>query len=154
MIIAITGTPGTGKTAVAELLARKTGWKLVKLNELAKEKDFYSGYDPVRHVPIIDVKKLKVEVRKMKGNLILEAHYSHEFPSDLVIVLRANPGVLRERMEKKGWRAEKVEENVQAEIMEECKTEALELGRKVREIDTTRTGPEKVVEEILKILRQ
>ncbi len=153
MIVAISGTPGTGKTEVAELLARKTGWKLVKLNELAKEKNLYSGYDPVRHVPIIDVKRLKEDVGKMKGNLILEAHYSHELSSDLVIILRANPRVLRERMRKKGWRTEKIEENVQAEIMEECKTEALELGRKIREIDTTKTEPKEVVEEILKILR-
>ncbi|MFQ5647681.1 MAG: AAA family ATPase, partial [Candidatus Aenigmatarchaeota archaeon] len=29
MIVCISGTPGTGKTAVAKLLAKKLGWKLV-----------------------------------------------------------------------------------------------------------------------------
>jgi len=152
MIISISGTPGTGKTTVAELLAKKTGWKLVRLNELAKQGSFYSGYDPIRHVPVIDVKRLKTEIRKMKGNLILEAHYSHEIPSDLVIILRTNPKVLRKRMRKKGWRIDKIEENVQAEIMEECKIEAIELKRKIKEIDTSKKRPQQVVNEILKIL--
>ena len=136
------------------MLAKKTGWKLVKLNELAKEKNYYSGYDPLRHVPIIDVEELKAEVKKMKGNLILEAHYSHEIPNDLIVILRTNPGVLRKRLKKKGWRAEKIEENVQAEIMEECKVESFELKRKVKEIDTTKKRPYQVVNEILKILKE
>ena len=37
-VVAITGTPGTGKTTVAEIL-RKRGYRVFSVNELAEELD-------------------------------------------------------------------------------------------------------------------
>jgi len=154
MKIAITGTPGTGKTSVAKLLAKKLGWKFIDLYKLARESRCISGFDEKRKCDIIDTKKLAKVVSGEPEHAVLDAHYSHEMPVDAVFVLKTNPGILRARLREKGWPDRKIEENVQAEIMEVCKTESLELGRKTFEVDTTRKDPEQVVSEILKILRK
>lgn len=140
MIVAVTGTPATGKTSSSKMLAELTGWKLVSLNELAEKHSLYKGYDNERKCRIVDISAIRkyiATMRKDGGNMIIESHYAHEMPSDLAIVLTVSPGELRERADKKGWEFSKTEENVMAEIMEVCKTEALELGRTVRVLDTT-----------------
>ncbi|MBL7206362.1 MAG: adenylate kinase family protein [Candidatus Aenigmarchaeota archaeon] len=154
MKIAITGTPGTGKTEVAKLLAKELGWKLVELNKLAKEKNLYSGYDKKRECEVVDLGKIEKEVLKIKGNLILESHYAHDMPADIVIVLRCDPKELRERMEKRGWSKEKIEENIEAEIMDVCKTETLEkCKQRVFEVNTTKKESEGAIQDIIEILK-
>lgn len=156
MIISISGTPKTGKTSVAKALAKKLNWRLISLNQLASEKNLYLGYDKARRSRIVDIKKLKWEVAKIskkERNLILDSHYSHDMPCNVAIILRTNPGELRKRMEKAGWSRRKTEENVEAEIMEVVKGEALEKADKVLEIDTTGKKPEWVAEQIVKRLK-
>ncbi len=140
MIVAISGTPGTGKTSAARELSEITGWELVGLNELAEKNGLHSGYDEERCCKIVDIKAINSEIKRLISsgkNLLIESHYAHEMPADLVIILRTNPDEMRRRSEKKGWDFNKTEENVLAEIMEECKIESLENGRNTRELDTT-----------------
>ncbi|HJW97080.1 MAG TPA: adenylate kinase family protein [archaeon] len=156
MIISVSGTPKTGKTSVAKALARKLGWRLVSLNMLASQKKLYMGYDRARKSRIVDIPRLRTEVRrlsKINRNMILESHYSHDMPCDVVVILRTNPGELRRRMRRAGWSKKKIEENLEAEIMEIVKGEALEKARKVLEIDTTGKEPEWVVEQIVRRLK-
>lgn len=155
MILSISGTPKTGKTAVAKALAKRLGWRLVSLNQLAEEKGLYLGYDRSRKSRIVDLKRLAQEVvgiSKKEKNLILESHYSHDMPCDVVVILRTNPGELRRRMRKAGWSRKKLEENVEAEIMEVVKGEALESAKRVLEIDTTGRKPEWVAGQIVRKL--
>jgi len=156
MIISISGTPKTGKSTVAKALARKLEWKLISLNELAEQKELYLGYDKSRKARIVDIRRLRQEVAKISKshkNLILEAHYSHDMPCDVVVILRTNPKELRRRMRKKGWPKRKIEENIEAEIMEIVKSEALESAKRVLEIDTTGKKPEWVAEQIVRKLK-
>jgi adenylate kinase len=155
MIISISGTPKTGKTSVARLLAGKLGWRLVSLNELAERKKLYAGYDNSRKSKIVDLKGLRQEIARISKNqnLILESHYSHDMPCDVAVILRTNPRELRRRMRKAGWTNAKTEENVEAEIMEVVKGEALESTKKILEIDTTGRKPEWVAEQIIKRLK-
>jgi len=156
MILSISGTPGTGKTSVAKALAKKLGWALIDLNRLARQKGLYSGYDRARKSRIVDLKGLSSEVRKIslaRKNLILDSHYSHDMPCDVVVILRTNPRELRERMRKKGWNGKKIEENIEAEIMEVVREEALERAKTVLEIDTTDKKPECIAEQIIKNLK-
>jgi adenylate kinase len=155
MIIAVSGTPCTGKTSIASLLGKRLGYRVVHLNGLAEEKGLYCGYDRKRRCKIVDTGKMGREVKKISEkckNIIIESHYSHSLPSDLVIILRCSPRELRKRMGDKGWDREKIEENVEAEIMEVCKAEALEMGKKVVEVDTTGKAVGEVVGEIVKKL--
>lgn len=155
MIIAISGTPCTGKTSVAEALGERIGYKVIHLNKLAEEMGFYCGYDEKRECKIVDIEKVKKEIKrifKRYKNIIIESHYSHCIPSDVVIILRCNPKELRNRMELRGWNKKKIDENIEAEIMEICKTEALEMGKNIVEVDTTGKKIERVVEEIIKYI--
>ncbi|MBN2330438.1 MAG: DUF359 domain-containing protein [Candidatus Aenigmarchaeota archaeon] len=155
MILAITGTPATGKTTIAAKLGDITGWKVVGLNDLAKMKSLYSGYDRKRKCKVVDIGALRNEVSGLSSenvNLIIESHYAQEIPSDLAIVLRTNPKDIRRRAKDKGWGYEKTEENVMAEIMEECKIDTMMLRRKIVEIDTTEKSSRDVAKGIARIL--
>lgn len=153
MILAISGTPGTGKTAVAKQLSKKLGWETIELNKLAKEKDLFSGYDEKRKCDIVDVDRVDEEIKKIKNDVIIESHFAHDIRSDAIVILRTNPAELRKRLEKKDWKKEKIEENILAEIMEVCLSEAMETDRKVVQINTTKYTPEKAANEIIKKLK-
>lgn len=156
MIVAITGTPGTGKTEVAKAFSRRMKWPFFSLNDIAEKNDFYQGYDKERMVKIVDTDKLREEVNVLASenrNIIIESHYAHDMPCDVVIVLRTEPSVLRKRMLEKGFHAEKVAENLEAEMMEVIKDEAAEANANVHEIDTTRKTAEEAAREIEKIVK-
>lgn len=153
MILAISGTPGTGKTTVAKILEKELGWKLLNLHDLAKDKGCVSGFDEERNCDIVDSDKLSEVISGLKGDFIIEAHFAHEMPSDVLVILRTHAGILRHRLRDKGWPEKKVEENVMAEIMDICVNEASEMGKDFSEIDSGREKPEETAEEILKILR-
>ena len=152
VIVAITGTPGTGKDTVSKQVAKMLGWKLVDLNRLAKDGGLIKGFDKKRSCEIVDISGLRKEVKKIKKDVIIQSHYSHELNPDLVIVLRTNPNILRKRLEKRGWPKEKVEENIEAEIMEICKDEVLQKTNKVFEVDTNKPDSEKSAETAVNII--
>jgi len=140
--IALTGTPGTGKTSVANILKRALpDFNVVHLNEFLIDKKLYEGRDEKRDSYMVDVDRLRKEVKryfKSKEDLIFEGHLSHYLDADLVIVLRTNPKILKKRLESKGYSKEKVRENVEAEALDVILIESLEIHEgKVREINTT-----------------
>ncbi|HMK53384.1 MAG TPA: AAA family ATPase [Methanobacteriaceae archaeon] len=158
MILLLTGTPGTGKTTVSKLLALKLGAKLVAVNELVEEKKLYSGQDPEREYKIADIPALTHQMGLIMEEyglnetwLIFEGHLSHYYsPADLVVVLRASPQTLTQRLNKREWKSSKVSENVEAEALDICAWESLDIhGKKAQEIDTTSIMPEDVVEVII-----
>ena len=85
MIIAITGTPGTGKSSITGYLSRITGWEKIGLNQLAEEKNLYLGHDKARKCKIVDLGRIEneVEKRKVLGKpLIIESHYAHDISAE------------------------------------------------------------------------
>jgi adenylate kinase len=150
MIVALTGTPGTGKSTVARLV--DAGFTVIDLNALIKER-YHSGSDPERGSLIADLDGLTEYVEKLDGNYLIEGHISHFLPSDIVIVLRAAPRVLRERLAGRGWSKAKIAENVEAEALDVVLVEALELNDRVSEIDGTEMTPEQIAAAIREIAR-
>lgn len=152
MIVALTGTPGTGKSSVSSVL-RKKGYSVVDLNRIIKQHNFTLGYDKERRCRVVDIKKLDNYIQKQNKNLIIvEGHIAHLLSVDTVIVLRCSPKTLKERLEKRKYSKKKVMENVEAEILDVITVESLERCKNVYEIDTTKLCKEKIAEEIKGIL--
>jgi adenylate kinase len=150
MKIALTGTPGTGKSTVAEMVG--AGFAIVHVNDLIKEK-YNIGLDAGRNSWIADIPGLSSYVDTLQGDVILEGHVSHLLPVDIIVVLRASPNVLRERLRARGWSDIKIKENVEAEALDVILCEAVDTNKKVYEIDTTNMTPMQVKEAVLEIIR-
>mgnify|MGYP001580649124 CR=1 FL=1 len=56
--IIVTGTPGTGKTAIAKKLARRLKYHYLDVNNLINKYKLSEGYDRKRRTKIIDIKRL------------------------------------------------------------------------------------------------
>ena len=149
MKIALTGTPGTGKSTVAEMV--DAGFTIVHVNDLIKEK-YNIGLDQERNSWIADISRLSRHVTKLKGDVILEGHVSHLLPVDIIIVLRASPTVLKERLTARRWSEAKIRENVEAEALDIILCEAMDTNKKVYEINTTNMTPMQVKEAVLEII--
>jgi len=138
MMVAITGTPGTGKTDLAKEL-RSRGYEVLDLNEYIRDNDLLEEKDETRDSYCVDIDTLdkSLKIYKPSSLLIIEGHFSHDVESDLVIVLRCSPEILAERLEERGYSANKVKENVQAEILDVILCEACETEAQVCELDSS-----------------
>jgi adenylate kinase len=158
----ITGTPGTGKTSVSRILAKKLSYDLVAVNDLVEQKHIYTGYNKDRGYKEVNLDDLSKELKQViresedKG-LVIEGHLAHYFENDEmidhVVVLRARPDVLTKRLETRDWPDSKIRENVEAEALDICTFEAVEnYDKKVDELDTSDLTMEEVADHIIEIL--
>ena|SRR3989338_3819630 len=148
MIIAISGTPGTGKTEIAKALAAALGYNYVSLNDFCEKAGLITGTAPARGSKIIDTDAL--EKVKFPADAVLDGHVAHFATADLYIVLRTNPDILRVRLKQRGWLKKKVDENVEAELLGVCSVEAREFWDNVMDLDTSKL----TVEDALKIIQR
>ncbi len=158
MIISITGTPGTGKSSVSRILAKKLGANLIDIRGLIEKKKIPYGWDRKRNTRIVATLDLKKAVEKRisrnKVNIV-EGHLSHFLRSDFTFVLRCNPAELQERLRKRGWSPGKIHENMVTEILDAITIEAMDGGKSknIYEIDTTAKKPEKIADAIARMLK-
>jgi adenylate kinase len=158
MRIIITGTPGTGKSEVAEELARLTGEGIFDIRDFANAHGIYTKSKSGEK--IVDTKKLKsqlVPMLKHIGNYIAEGHLACEIklPTDFIIVLRTNPAELKKRLAKRHYPKEKIDENLEAEMLDYC-TQRVEQIYKLTplELDTTKRTAKQSALEIEKAIKQ
>ncbi len=155
MRIAITGTPCTGKTTIAKIIAKELGYKYISLNELAKRSKAVEGYDKIMQSNIVNVKKMKKVIKKLKGDYILDGHFSHDFDVDLIIVLRCRPDILLQRLKKKYPKnKEKVKENYDAELLGVITSEVLQSKKRFFEVDVSNKKKSEIIDEIKKKLKK
>jgi adenylate kinase len=161
-LLLVTGVPGTGKTTISTLLAAELGAEHIELTRLVREGGLSQGWDQARATAIADMKALRNTISNILDNttspLIIDGHFSPDVaPRDettLVIVLRCAPWVIREKLLARGYSIRKVRENVEAELLGTCLTDALAVQdpAKVCEIDATTQTPEETVKLILSVL--
>ena len=143
MKIALTGTPGTGKTTISQLFDEQA-YEVIDLTEYVKEKGLGEKGE----------KEFEVDIEQMKKSLededfgVLEGHLAHHIPVDICVVLRTRPDELRERLEDRDYSRGKVEENIQSEILDVVLSEAVENQETVVEIDTTGKDAEEAFKEV------
>ncbi len=139
MMVAISGTPGCGKSTVAGIL-RNRGWTVVRQNDTTSPYELEE--DAGRDTVIIDEEVWAKEFAPFEG--IIEGHLTHLLPADRVIILRCRPDILAGRLRDRGYAAEKVAENAEAEALDVILVETLDIHPEshVCEIDTTEMNPE------------
>ncbi|GAA5995129.1 nucleoside-triphosphatase [Rhodotorula paludigena] len=138
--ILITGTPGTGKTTHAAQLVEalqqhaetsSAPWQHLNVGDFVKEKGCHSGWNEEWQSWDVDEDKLldELELVQGAGAKVLDWHTCDLFPErwiDLVVVLRCDHSQLWNRLEKRGYKLNKIQENNDAEIMEVVLNDARE----------------------------
>jgi adenylate kinase len=131
--ILITGTPGTGKTSLTELLVELSEGQLTSINigAIVKDKELHSGRDEKFDAFLIDEDAVvdAMEEKMVAGGVIVDHHGCDFFPErwfHVVVVLQTGTEALFDRLSARGYSKEKVEENMEAEIMRVVENEAKE----------------------------
>lgn len=159
MRVALSGTPGTGKTSVADFL-KNQGYNVVHLHQFAKEHHCIAGKDRERDTELIDMVKLEKAIKKQYAGEALfffDGHIGHLLQSmQKVVLLRCHPKELKQRLLKKKWTAKKRKENIDAEILDVILCEAVQhhASEDLFEIDTTAKKVEEVAGIIVRLVRK
>lgn len=121
--IAITGTPGVGKSTFCE----QGDWATITVQELAKQHDCIEEIGEDGAAPI-DVDRLReVVVWPDESCILIDGHLSHLLSVDAAVIIRCEPSVLRERLQSRDYSVQKVEENVECELIGLITAECLDL---------------------------
>jgi len=141
-IIIVSGTPGTGKTTFAKKIAKQQNLKYIDVKEIIKKNNLSEGFDKEKNTDIIDIKKLNsvlIEIIKKQKDAVIDSHLSHYIPKkyvDKCYITKCDLPELKKRLEERGYSKEKVRENLDAEIFDTCRVEALEAGHEVEVVKT------------------
>jgi adenylate kinase len=144
MIIAVSGTPCTGKTTLAQALAKRLGYQYVDVKQIIEDRHLSLGYDRKRKCLVVDPKKVNktlMELIAEKGDAVIDSHLSHYLPPTFVdrcIITTCGLKELEKRLKRRKYHASKIRENLDSEIFEVCRSEAIEMGHKVVVLDTSK----------------
>jgi Predicted nucleotide kinase (related to CMP and AMP kinases) len=147
MRVAVTGTPGTGKTTATELVG--TALSTVHLNDAIHEHELTAGHDERRDSAVADIDAV-VDWLDGRSEILVESHLAHHAPADRVVVLRCHPEELERRLRRREEPPESIAENAESEALDIVLAEAVDRhGRdQVYEIDTTDRDPTSVAADI------
>jgi adenylate kinase len=163
-VILITGTPCVGKTTIAMALTEKLNAEYINLTDYAKQHNLTLGEDTERCTTIIDEEAMQASLGEtidalQNEYIIIDGHYAAAVIPEqhvaLVFVLRRNPKELKLFMTQRGYSDSKMWENLQAEIIDICLGEAVEIhAGRVCELDITGKPTQEIVNEIIEILEK
>ncbi len=152
-VILITGTPGTGKTSIAKILAEELDYKYEHIGD----HKYYIDND--EGVKIININKMIkwINNEREKNNLVIDSHLSHYYPSNKTnkcIVLRCDPAELKNRLKKRGYPLIKINTNLEAEAIDLILQEAIIEGHNIYELDTTNKTINQSAEEAINAVKK
>lgn len=136
--IAVTGTPGSGKTSVCSV----SNWECQSVMELAKINGCLEPIDASDGAAPVDVEKLS-SILLEKWNLLehpmlIDGHLSHHLPIDAIVILRCHPSTLQNRLEKRNYSQNKISQNTESELLGTIAGECFQkLDIPCLEIDST-----------------
>jgi len=147
MRVAVTGTPGTGKTTATDFV--ESDLAVVHLNEVIREHDLGTGVDEDRDSLVADLDAVGEHLAG-REDVLVESHLAHHLAADRVVVLRCHPETIERRLRDRGESAETARENAESEALDVILAGAVEAhGREnVYEVDTTDRTPDEVAREI------
>jgi broad-specificity NMP kinase len=127
LIVAITGTPGTGKSTFAKKLAeRLDSCRIIEINDVVHQHRLYSRSDRFGS-KVVRMKELKSameeEIKKTNARVVIVV--GHLVPDlrlnfDIIIVLRTGLMELAGRLKKRAYPKGKIRENLISEATDYC----------------------------------
>ena len=156
----ITGVTGTGKTAVAQKLIQQLALDYIEVNTLVLEKGFYLGYDINRDSVIIDddllIPYIESIITDKKRLCLVGGIIPIKDVFELIIVLRCRINILEQRLISRNYPKDKIESNLEAEIMNVVYYEAIEYfsNEKVVEVYNDEPTIDETCNKITSIIRQ
>ncbi len=121
--IAVTGTPGSGKTTFCSASNHPT----TTLEKIAATYGCLGEVEEDGAAPI-DVERLaNTVIWPEETTLLVDGHLSHLLPVNAIILIRCHPSVLRQRLSQRKYSESKIEENVECELIGTIAAECLEL---------------------------
>jgi broad-specificity NMP kinase len=141
LIVAVTGTPGTGKSTFAkELEAKLDSCEVIEVNDLVNRHKLYSSIDEFGS-KIVDIKRLdrilEREIKKADCSVILIVGHlvpELDIKPRIVIVLRENLKTLVKRLQKRGYAKGKIRENIVSEAVNYCGARSRKLCKNTYEV--------------------
>ena len=127
MNIAISGTPGVGKTTFAKSIAKKLKLKVINEKDFALKEGIGSFNEQNElEIPIDSFEKKANAFLKDHDNILLEGHTLCEMKIkvDKFILITLDPEKLQLRLELRDYSEEKIMDNLFCEGIEYCKKHA------------------------------
>lgn len=144
LIVAVTGTPGAGKSLFAKQLASKAqNAKIIEINDIVHKHKLYSGTDrfgsKIVRIGALNT-ALRKEVRDSSGLVLVVGHLVPDLnPGQrITIVLRLNLKSIIRRLKKRDYPKGKIRENVITEALDYCGTKVADKCAEVYEAESAR----------------
>ncbi|HUY70224.1 MAG TPA: AAA family ATPase [Candidatus Baltobacteraceae bacterium] len=160
--MAVTGTPGTGKSTFAKRLAsrlRSAGAQpaLIEINDLVHKHKLYSGKDKsgakiVRIAPLN--KMLAASIKKSDGVAVVVGHLVPELRINqkITVVTRLDLIALEKRLKARRYGIEKMRENLISEAVDYCGANSSRKGAEQYQVESTKEKDE-VIRYILGVAK-
>ncbi|MGY8728076.1 MAG: AAA family ATPase [Candidatus Poseidoniales archaeon] len=148
--IAITGTPGTGKTTLCEALS--TSFTVLSLQDLAEQHGCLDAVDSADDSAPLDIHLLAEKWHNEgEGITFIDGHLSHLLEVDAIVILRCNPVQLKQRLEGRAYTSSKIAANVEWELLSGTWSELLEfeIEAPILELDSTSLTIEEMQSQII-----
>ena len=150
LCLAISGTPGTGKTSLCRVL-KERGYRVEQLASIAEANDSLGevGEDGAAEV---DIHKLADEWSpSFEGISFVDGHLAHFLEVEGIVVLRAKPQTITERLGERGYSSAKVQANAEWELLNGIWSELLEfeIVAPVLELVSEENSPEELADKVL-----
>ena len=150
--LALTGTPGVGKTTIASLLA-DVGYQVETVQDIAQRFGCIDDVDSEDGARPIDIDDLNTQIHSEWRNnpiksIVIDGHLSHLLPGDCVVILRCSPSVLRKRLTGRSYAEQKISGNVDWEILGSAWAEMDDTVPAI-EFDSSSDGVETVFQRIM-----